>query len=151
VRHGDKVKKLGRTASHRRALMRNLVSALFLRERIRTTVSKAKVARQLAERMLSFAVSNTVAARREVARVVADRSLVKKLFDDIGPRLAGYAGGRTRILRLGTRPGDSAEMALLELVVRKEPEKEKAARDKAAKAKGKPARSDKKAAAKSGG
>ncbi|MBM3315808.1 50S ribosomal protein L17, partial [candidate division WOR-3 bacterium] len=148
---GDKVKKLGRTATHRRALMRNLVSALVRHERIRTTISKAKVAQQLAERLLRFAALNTLAARREAFAVIADKTLVKKLFDDIGPRLAARPGGRTRVLKLGPRPGDSAEMALLELVVRKEPEKEKAARAKAAKAKGKPARPEKKATARAGG
>lgn len=148
MRHGDRVKKLGRTASHRRALLRNLVSALFRHERICTTLSKAKVARQLAERLLRFAVKGTVAARREIATYIADKVLVRKLVEELGPRLAGYNGGRTRIFRLGPRPGDSAEMALLELVERKEPEKEKAA--KAAKGKKKPSHTEKKGTARAG-
>jgi large subunit ribosomal protein L17 len=136
VRHGDKVKKLGRTATHRRALLRNLVSALFEYERIRTTLPKAKEARRYADRMIRFALSNTVAARREVASFVSNRDLVKKLFDVIGPRFVGRPGGYTRVYRLGPREGDGAEMALLELVVREERHKEKQARAAAAKEKG---------------
>ena len=148
MRHGDKVKKLGRTKSHRRALMRNLVAALFTHERIRTTLPKAKEAGRAAERMIRFGRENTLAARREVASYVADKSLVKKLFDVIAPRLADRQGGWTRIHRLGSREGDGAEMAILELVVREERHKEKAAKAAAAKEKGgrkqKPAKPEKK-------
>lgn len=118
MRHGDKVKKLGRKREHRIALMRNLVSALIKYERIRTTVAKAKETRRLAERLVSKACSGTLAARREVAKFISDKTLVKKLFTEIAPRLADRAGGYTRIYRLGNRPGDSAEMAYLELVMR---------------------------------
>jgi len=130
LRHGDKVKKLGRTRSHRMALMRNLVRALFTYERIKTTLPKARVARQYAERMLRFAGRNTVASRREVVKFIPDKSLVKKLFDTIAPRFKDRAGGWTRIYRLGPRDSDGAEMAILELVVREERHKEKAAREK---------------------
>lgn len=136
MRHGDKVKKLGRTKSHRRALMRNLVAALFTYERIRTTLPKAKEARRYAERMIRFGRKNTLAARREVAAFIADKSLVKKLFDVIAPRFADRPGGWTRIHRLGPREGDAAEMAILELVVREERHKEREARAAAAKEKG---------------
>lgn len=118
MRHGDKVKKLGRKREHRIALMRNLVSALIKYERIRTTVAKAKETRRLAERLVSKACSGTLAARREVAKFISDKTLVKKLFTEIAPRLADRAGGYTRIYRLGNRPGDSAEMAYLEFVMR---------------------------------
>lgn len=118
MRHGDKVKKLGRKKEHRRALMRNLVSSLIRYERIRTTVAKAKEARRYAERLVRQACSGTLAARREVARFVRDKALVKRLFEEIAPRLAERPGGYTRIYRLGNRPGDSAEMAYLEFVVR---------------------------------
>ncbi len=136
MRHGDKVKKLGRAAKHRRALMRNLVTSLFEHERIRTTLAKAKVARRSADRMIALSQDNTVAARREVGRVIQDKTVLKKLFDVIGPRFAGRPGGYTRVLQLGPREGDAAEMALLELVVREERTREKQAKAAAAKQRG---------------
>jgi large subunit ribosomal protein L17 len=146
LRHGDKVKKLGRTAQHRLALMRNLVTALFEHERIKTTLAKAKESRRFADRMVTFALKNNVAARREVGRFIQDKTVLKKLFDVIGPRFAGRPGGYTRVLRLGPREGDGAEMALLELVVREERHHEKKARAAAAKQKGgKKAKPEKKA------
>ncbi|MCX7732080.1 MAG: 50S ribosomal protein L17 [candidate division WOR-3 bacterium] len=120
MRHGDRVKKLGRKYEHRRALMRNLIAALIRYERIRTTVAKAKEARRHAERLVRFAISGTLADRRQVARMVSEPALVRKLFNEIAPRLADRQGGYTRIHRLGYRPGDSAEMAYLEFVVRSE-------------------------------
>ena len=136
MRHGDKVKKLGRTAQHRRALMRNLVTSLFQHERIKTTLAKAKESRRFADRMVALALVNTVAARREVGRSIQDKAVLKKLFDVIGPRFAGRPGGFTRVLRLGPREGDAAEMALLELVIREERHHEKKAKEAAAKQKG---------------
>jgi large subunit ribosomal protein L17 len=136
LRHGDKVKKLGRTAQHRLALMRNLVTALFEHERIRTTLAKAKESRRFADRMVTFALKNTLAARREVGRDIHDKTVLKKLFDVIGPRFVGRPGGFTRVLRLGPREGDGAEMALLELVIREERHHEKKAKAAAAKQKG---------------
>jgi large subunit ribosomal protein L17 len=146
LRHGDKVKKLGRTAQHRRALMRNLVTALFEHERIRTTLAKAKESRRFADRLITFALKNTLAARREAGRFIQDKTVLKKLFDVIGPRFTGRPGGFTRVLRLGPREGDAAEMALLELVVREERHHEKKAKEAAAKQKGgKKAKPEKKA------
>jgi large subunit ribosomal protein L17 len=146
LRHGDKVKKLGRTAQHRLALMRNLVTALFEHERIKTTLPKAKESRRFADRMITFALKNNVAARREVGRFMQDKTVLKKLFDVIGPRFVGRPGGFTRILQLGPREGDGAEMALLELVIREERHHEKKAKEAAAKQKGgKKAKPDKKA------
>ena len=146
MRHGDKVKKLGRTAQHRLSLMRNLVTALFEHERIKTTLAKAKESRRFADRMVTFALKNDVAARREVGRFIQDKTVLKKLFDVIGPRFVGRPGGFTRVLRLGPREGDGAEMALLELVVREERHHEKKARAAAAKQKGgKKAKPEKKA------
>jgi large subunit ribosomal protein L17 len=136
LRHGDKVKKLGRTAQHRLALMRNLVTALFEHERIWTTLAKAKESRRFADRMVTFALKNTLAARREVGRDIHDKTVLKKLFDVIGPRFVGRPGGFTRVLRLGPREGDGAEMALLELVIREERHHEKKAKAAAAKQKG---------------
>jgi len=146
LRHGDKVKKLGRTAQHRLALMRNLITSLFEHERIRTTLAKAKESRRFADRMITFALKNTLAARREVGRDIHDKTVLKKLFDVIGPRFVGRPGGFTRVLRLGPREGDGAEMALLELVIREERHHEKKAKAAAAKQKGgKKAKPEKKA------
>ncbi len=116
------MKKLGRKREHRVALLRNLVAALIRYERIRTTVAKAKEARRLAERLVRLAISGTLADRRQVAKAIADKGLIRKLFSEIAPRLADRQGGYTRIYRLGHRPGDSAEMAILEFVVRSEKE-----------------------------
>lgn len=116
--------------------MRNLVTALFEHERIRTTLAKAKESRRFADRMITFALKNTLAARREVGRFIQDKTVLKKLFDVIGPRFAGRPGGFTRVLRLGPREGDAAEMALLELVIREERHREKQAKAASAKQKG---------------
>ncbi len=133
MRHGF-TKKLGRTKSHRKAMLRNLVSQLFTYERIETTLAKAKLAQRLAERLLAFAGKGTLAARREVARYIADKKLLKKVFDVIAPRFSDHRGGYTRVYRLGRRVGDAAEMAILELVIREESHKEKRARAEAKKA-----------------
>jgi len=118
MRHRVAHRKLGRTTPHRMALLRNLTTALFQRERIRTTLIKAKEVRPYAERLITLARrdNDRLHARRLAARSIHDRSVVKKLFDDIGARFATRPGGYTRILRLGPRPGDGAEMAFLELV-----------------------------------
>jgi large subunit ribosomal protein L17 len=97
-----------------------MVSALFKYERIKTTKVKAGEIRRVAERMITRARSDTVANRRLIARSIADKALLAKLFTDIAPRFANRPGGYTRILKLGQRYGDSTEMVLLELVERKE-------------------------------
>jgi large subunit ribosomal protein L17 len=122
MRHGDRVKKLGRKKEHRRMLFRNLCRALFIHERIRTTLGKAKEARRLAERIIEFAKRNDLAARRMIYRFIADHKLVKIICDEIGPRFGQRTGGYTRIYRLGPRFGDGAEMAILELVELSPPE-----------------------------
>jgi large subunit ribosomal protein L17 len=139
VRHGDKLKKLGRTSSHRDAMFRNMLTSLFRYERIQTTLPKAKEARRFAERLVGFAKKNTLAARRMAGRTIADKDILKKLFDVIGPRFTERDGGYTRIYRLGPREGDGAELALLELVVREETHKEKKAKEAGAKASGRKA------------
>ena len=118
MRHRVAHRKLGRTTPHRIALLRNLATALFERERIRTTLVKAKEVRPFAERLITLArrEDDRLHARRLAARHVHDRQIVKKLFDDIGARYATRPGGYTRIMRLGPRQGDGAEMAILELV-----------------------------------
>src|SRR6185295_7997080 len=103
MRHRKDHRKLSRTHSHRRAVLRNLVTALFQYEKIETTVAKAKEARRLAERMITFAKQGDVAARRHVARFVTRPAVTAKLFDTVGPWYAERAGGYTRIVRLGRR------------------------------------------------
>ena len=118
MRHRVAHRKLGRTTPHRRALLRNLATALFERERIRTTLPKAKELRPFAEKLITLAKreDGRLHARRQAARELQDPAILKKLFDTIGARFATRPGGYTRILRLGTRHGDGAEMAYLELV-----------------------------------
>ncbi len=144
MRHRSGKSKLGRTRAPRRALLRNLVRSLFIHERIQTTLPKAKEARRYAERLVRFSLLGTLAARRHAGRFITDREVLRKLFNDIGPRFTGRAGGYTRIYRLGPREGDAAEMALLELVVREDSQKDKRAKEKARKSSG---RKSKKAAA----
>lgn len=119
MRHGKTTKKLGRTKSHRDAMIKNLLRSLITYERIKTTVAKAKLARRYAERLIHFAKNKSVANTRIAFEYLQDRSLVRRLTDEIAPRFKDYNGGYTRILKLGTRPGDSAEIALLELVIKK--------------------------------
>lgn len=116
MRHRASGRKLGRTTSHRRAMFRNQLASFIEHERIRTTLHKAKELRPLAERMITQGKRDSLHARRLVRRWVDDRSLIKKLFDDIAPRFAERSGGYTRIIKLGPRLGDAAEMAILELV-----------------------------------
>jgi len=116
MRHRKDHRKLSRTHSHRRAVLRNLVTALFQYERIETTVAKAKETRRVAERMITFGKQGDVAARRHVARFVTRPAAIAKLFDTIAPWYTERAGGYTRIVRLGRRLGDAGETAYLELV-----------------------------------
>ena len=116
MRHRNKGRKLSRTHTHRKALLRNMATSLFRHERIETTTAKAKELRPVAERLITLARRGDVHARRLAGRKIQDRDVLGKLFDDIAPRYAERPGGYTRILRLGTRKGDGAEMALIELV-----------------------------------
>ena len=118
MRHRVAHRKLGRITPHRKALLRNLATALFERERIRTTLMKAKELRPYAERLITLAKreDDRLHARRRVLRDIHDPSIVKKLFDALGARFASRPGGYTRILRLGPRRGDGAEMAIVELL-----------------------------------
>lgn len=116
MRHRKDHRKLSRTASHRRAVLRNLVTALFQYERIETTVAKAKESRRLAERLITFGKRGDLAARRHVARFVMRPEVTAKLFATIAPWYAERQGGYTRIVRIGPRLGDAGETAYLELV-----------------------------------
>jgi len=129
MRHGRAGFKLGRVTSHRWALFRNLLVALFRHERITTTVAKAKAVRGLADHMVTLAKRDNLHARRQVLAMVPDPVVVKKLFDSIAARSGDRHGGYTRILKAGTRPGDRAPMAILELVDRQEAPKDKDAKD----------------------
>ena len=122
MRHQVKGRKLGRSPAHRKALFRNQLSSLVKAERIRTTLHKAKELRPLAEKVVTQGKRDTLHARRRVNRLISDRELVKKLFDEIAPRYHERPGGYTRIIKLGPRQGDGAEMAYLEFVDRGETE-----------------------------
>lgn len=116
MRHGKSGRKLGRTSSHRQAMLRNLVTSFLEHERIITTVPKAKEMRRIAERMITFGKKETLHARRQALKVVRDRTVVAKLFDTLAPRFADRKGGYTRIIKIGPRQGDNAEMAIVELL-----------------------------------
>lgn len=116
MRHRKKGRQLSRSPEHRRATLRNLARNLFEHGRIETTTAKAKELRPFAERLITLARRGDLHARRLAIRKLHDRTAVGRLFEDIGPRFTDRPGGYTRILKLGTRRGDAAEMALIELV-----------------------------------
>ncbi len=109
-------RKLGRTKGHRRALFRNQVTSLFMRERITTTEAKAKALRPVAERLITLAKRGDLHARRQVLAYVLDEDVARKLFENIAPRYETRPGGYTRVVKLEPRRGDAAPMAVLELV-----------------------------------
>ena len=116
MRHRNYGKKLSRNTSHRRALLRNLVTSLILEERIQTTLAKAKAARSVAEEMITLGKRGDLHARRLAAAYCVSPAAVKKLFEDISQRYATRDGGYTRVIRTGWRKGDGADTAVLELV-----------------------------------
>ncbi len=116
MRHRKKVKKLGRTKSHREATLRNLARAVIEHHQVKTTLAKAKAARSYIERLITYGKKDTVAARRLAFKRLQNRTLVKMLFDEIAPAFADRNGGYTRVIRLGRRRGDGAELAVLQLV-----------------------------------
>ena len=116
MRHQLSGRQLSRNSSHRKALMRNMCAALIRAETIRTTLPKAKELRRVVEPLITLGKSDSLPGRRRAWITLRDDALVVKLFEDIGPRFKTRAGGYTRILKMGPRPGDSAEMALMQLV-----------------------------------
>jgi large subunit ribosomal protein L17 len=116
MRHRRSGRKLGRDASHRKALYSNLAGALFEHGRIKTTAAKAKEVKPIAEQMITLARRGGVHARRQALAYLRSQDVVHKLFSDVGPRFADRPGGYTRIIRIGPRQGDAAEMVYLELV-----------------------------------
>lgn len=125
MRHKVGFKRLDVKESHRKALKRSLVTALFKYERIETTVVKAKAVQGMAEKMITRAKTDSVHNRRIIAKDINDKAVLAKLFTDIAVRSKERAGGYTRILKIGFRPNDAAEMAILELVDRKSAEEKK--------------------------
>ncbi len=116
MRHNKAGKRLGRNSSHRRAMMRNMVTSLLEHDRITTTDARAKELRKLADRMITLAKRGDLHARRQALQVVQDRKVVAKLFDRLAPRYQERPGGYTRIIKLGSRPGDNASLSIIELV-----------------------------------
>lgn len=133
MRHKNKVKQLGKTQSHRKAMFNNMVTSLFDHERIVTTKQKGKELKKISEKLITKAKNNLdysedqeekkLHNKREVLKVLKNRDVLKKLFEDIAPRFKERKGGYTRMYLLGQRQGDAAEMAIVELVERREPVK----------------------------
>ena len=116
MRHHNGIKKIGRTASHRKATLASLSHALIEHKQITTTISKARALRRFVEPVLTRAKEDTMHNRREAFRYLNDKHAVKELFDTIGPAIGDRPGGYTRIIKLGLRPGDATEVAMIELV-----------------------------------
>lgn len=109
-------KKLSKNSSHRRAMFRNMLTEFFRREKIETSIAKAKELRSLAEKMITDAGKNDINSRRKIAKEIKDKEVLEKLFDEIAPRFEDRPGGYTRILKMYPRRGDASERALLKLV-----------------------------------
>jgi large subunit ribosomal protein L17 len=116
MRHGKRTIKLGRKSEHRNSMLANLVSSLVLHGRVRTTLEKAKAARRLADRVITFGKKGTLHHRRLALAALRQKDVVAKLFKDVAPQYQGRSGGYTRIIKLNQRIGDSAPLALLEWV-----------------------------------
>jgi large subunit ribosomal protein L17 len=116
MRHRARDRQLSRTATHRRATLANLATALLAHDRIVTTEAKAKELRPYVERLITMARRGGLHARRQVERRLKDRAVTGRLFKELGPRFAARPGGYTRIVKMGHRPGDGAEIARIELV-----------------------------------
>lgn len=135
MRHLNSGRKLGRNPAHRRATLRNLVTNLFEHGRITTTLSRAKAARPVAEKIITLGKRDTLHTRRQAAAYILTRDATKKLFDEIAPKFADRPGGYTRIIHAGVRVGDGAKVAILELVgyeLKPKEKKEKAKKEEAA-------------------
>lgn len=116
MNHKNGFNPLSRTSAHRRAMSRNMVTSLFRYERITTTKAKALEVRKAAEKLITRSKIDSVHNRRQAARYIQDETVLAKLFTDIGPRMKDRAGGYTRVVKLGFRQGDAADMVILELV-----------------------------------
>jgi len=116
MRHRKAGLKLGRTSSHREAMFRNMVTSLFKHERIKTTNAKAKELRAWADHLVTLAKRGDLHARRQALSIMREKGVVHKLFDEASERFGAVAGGYTRMVKLGCRPGDAASMSLVELI-----------------------------------
>ena len=134
MRHRNSGRQLSRNSSHRHAMLRNMAASLLRHETIRTTVPKAKELRRVVEPLITLAKADSLAKRRLAYSRLRDEGVVAKLFADLGPRFKARAGGYTRILKMEPRPGDSADMALMQLVESAAVPAEKTEGSKAAKA-----------------
>ena len=134
MRHRKSGSKLGRNPWHRRATLRNLVTNLFEHGRIKTTLTRAKATRPVAEKIITLGKKDTLAARRQAAAYLMTPAMTKKLFSEIAPKFADRAGGYTRIIQAGNRVGDGAKVAILELVSYEFKKKEKKEKGKVAEA-----------------
>jgi len=130
MRHQVKGRKLRRPTAHRLALLRNLVTSFLEKERVKTTLAKAKEARPLAEKMITLGKTGTLHARRQAMAFVRKEAVVAKIFDDLGARFGQRPGGYTRIIKLGRRLGDGAQLAMLELIGAEYKKKEKKKKEK---------------------
>lgn len=116
MRHGSRHRQLSRTSSHRSAMLRNMATSLLAHDRVETTEAKAKELRPYVEKLITLARRGDLHARRQVERKIRDRDVTGRLFKELGPRFAARPGGYTRIVKLGHREGDGAEMARIELL-----------------------------------
>ena len=116
MRHKKDVKKLGRNSKARKALLRNLATSLIKEKKIKTTLAKAKELRRFAEHLITFAKRGDLNARRHVSRFITEKGVVKELFEEVAPKYIERNGGYTRIVKIGTRSGDAAKMAFIELL-----------------------------------
>ena len=137
MRHGRKVKKLGRTAAHRKAMLSNMATSLIMHSTIKTTPVKARAVCRVMDRLVTLAKRGDLHARRQAAMTIRDKIALKKLFDDIAPQLTTRNGGYTRALHWGIRRGDAAPISVVQLLVEKsKPETETKDKKKKAKSKG---------------
>ncbi len=127
MRHRKDHRKLGRSPSHRKAMLRNLVTSLLEHEQVRTTEPKAKEVRRVAERMITLGKRGTLHARRRALRTIRSKQVAAKVFDTLSARYSERKGGYTRVMKLGRRVGDNADMAIVELI----PDSESASSDTA--------------------
>ena len=126
MRHRKDHRRLNRTPSHRRAMLRNMVTSLLQHEEVRTTTPRAKELRRLAERMITLGKRGTLHARRQALATVRSKEVTAKLFDTLAQRYRDRPGGYTRILKLGRRPGDNAPVSLVQLLPEEPPDGEEA-------------------------
>jgi len=133
--HQDKVKKLGRTKSHREAMLSNMAMSLFAHRMIKTTDAKAKALRPLVDRLITIAKKDTLASKRQVAKTIHVKEIFKKFYEDVVPQFKDRDSGFTRVVKLGVRRGDGASLSVVELLTEKPKEKTETKGKKKAKTK----------------